>query len=147
METQNLQKHAKTYQCEICTFTSGNKKNYTLHLSTGKHLANINGDKGDCKSATFNCTLCKKQYNSRNGLWKHGKKCVIPSNTDNVVVCDSVNIEDPDAIQLHIFDKSSSSENKILTNLILELIKSNTEIQKQNNELQKQLLEVCKKNK
>ena len=144
METQNLHKLAKTYVCELCNFTSGNKNNYTLHLSTSKHLANAKGDGGDCKPATFNCTLCKKQYNSRNGLWKHAKKCVIPAKADNVILCDSVNIEDPEAIKLHILETSSSNENKILTNLILELIKSNTEIQKQNTELQKQLLDVCK---
>ena len=144
METQNLHKLAKTYVCELCNFTSGNKNNYTLHLSTSKHLANAKGDGGDCKPATFNCTLCKKQYNSRNGLWKHAKKCVIPAKADNVILCDSVNIEDPEAIKLHILETSSSNENKILTNLILELIKSNTEIQKQNNEFQKQILEVCK---
>ena len=139
-----MQKLAKKYVCELCNFTSGNKNNYTLHLSTSKHLANAKGDGGDCKPATYNCTLCKKQYNSRNGLWKHAKKCVMPANNDNVIICDSVNIQDPEAIQLHILETSASSENKILTNLILELIKSNTEIQKQNTELQKQVLEVCK---
>jgi hypothetical protein len=136
METQNLQKNAKKYVCELCAFTSSNKNNYTLHLSTGKHLANIKGDGGDCKPATFNCTLCKKQYNSRNGLWKHAKKCIMPSNTDNIIICDSLNIEDPEAIQLHISETSSSNENKVL-NIVLELMKSN-------NELQKQILDVCK---
>jgi hypothetical protein len=136
METQNLHKLAKTYVCELCNFTSGNKNNYTLHLSTNKHLANANGDGGDCKPATFNCTLCKKQYNSRNGLWKHAKKCVMPAKVENVIICDSVNIEDPEAIQLHILETSSSNENKIL-NLVLELMKSN-------NEMQKQILDVCK---
>lgn len=151
MEMQNLQKLAKKYVCELCNFTSGNKNNYTLHLSTSKHLANAKGDGGDFKPATYNCTLCKKQYNSRNGLWKHAKKCVMPANNDNVIICDSVNIEDPEAIQLHILETSSSSENKILTNLILEMIKSNNELQKQhsemhkqNTELQKQLIDVCK---
>ena len=136
MEMHNLQKLARKYVCELCSFTSGNKKNYTLHLSTSKHLANTKGDGGDCKPATFDCTLCKKQYNSRNGLWKHAKKCVMQANNDNIIICDSLNIEDPEAIQLHILEKSSSNEDKIL-NLVLELMKSN-------NELQKQVLEVCK---
>jgi predicted RNase H-like nuclease (RuvC/YqgF family) len=46
---------------------------------------------------------------------------------------------------------SSSSEIKALTNLVLEMVKSNTELQKQQNELQKQnsdlqkqVLDVCK---
>ena len=144
MELQNLQKHAKKYGCELCNFTSGNKNNYTLHLSTSKHLANAKGDGGDNKTATYNCTLCKKQYNSRNGLWKHAKKCIMPSKTENVIITDSEDLDYTaiESIQLHITEPSN--ENKILANLIAELIKSNTEMYKQNNELQKQILEVCK---
>ena len=134
---QKMQKLAKNYVCELCNFTSFNKKNYTLHLSTRKHLANVKSDVGDCKPVALSCTLCKKQYNSRNGLWKHAKKCVMPSNTDNVIIDNTVNLQQPEAIQLHILEHSSSNETKILTNLVLELIKSN-------NELQKQLIDVCK---
>ena len=134
---QKMQKLAKNYVCELCNFTSFNKKNYTLHLSTRKHLANVKSDVGDCKPVALSCTLCKKQYNSRNGLWKHAKKCVMPSNTDNVIIDNTVNLQQPEAIQLHISETSSSNETKILTNLVLELIKSN-------NELQKQVIEVCK---
>ena len=134
---QKMQKLAKNYVCELCNFTSFNKKNYTLHLSTRKHLANVKSDVGDCKPVALSCTLCKKQYNSRNGLWKHAKKCVMPSNTDNVIIDNTVNLQQPEAIQLHISETSSSNETKILTNLVLELIKSN-------NELQKQLIDVCK---
>ena len=145
-----MQKLAKKYVCELCNFTSFNKKNYTLHLSTRKHLANVKSDIGECKPVALSCTLCKKQYNSRNGLWKHAKKCVIPSNTDNVIIDNSVNLQQPESIQLHI-SESSSNETKILTNIILELIKSNnenhkqqTEMHKQNTELQKQLIDACK---
>ena len=99
---QKMQKLAKNYVCELCNFTSFNKKNYTLHLSTRKHLANVKSDVGDCKPVALSCTLCKKQYNSRNGLWKHAKKCVMPSNTDNVIIDNMVNLQQPESIQLHI---------------------------------------------
>jgi len=132
---QKMQKLAKKYVCELCNFTSFNKKNYTLHLSTRKHLANVKSDIDECKPVALSCTLCKKQYNSRNGLWKHAKKCVIPSNTDNVIIDNTVNLQQPESIQLHI-SESSSNETKVL-NLILELMKNN-------NELQKQILDVCK---
>jgi len=83
------------------------------------------------------CSKCNKIYESRSGLWRHQKTCgVIEKKADNVILCDSVNIEDPEAIKLHILETSSSNENKIL-NLVLELMKSN-------NEMQKQILDVCK---
>jgi len=68
----------------------------------------------------------------------------MPANNDNVIICDSVNIEDPETIQLHILETSSSNENKILTNLILEMIKSNNELQKQHSEMHKQNTELQK---
>jgi len=86
------------------------------------------------------CSKCNKSYESRSGLWRHQKTCtVIDNKSDNVIICDSVNLDDlkdPESIQLHILEKSSSNEDKIL-NLVLELMKSN-------NELQKQILDVCK---
>jgi hypothetical protein len=41
---------------------------------------------------------------------------------------------------------SSSNEIKALTELVLELVKNNTELQKQNQDFQKQVLEICKNN-
>jgi hypothetical protein len=128
-------KTANKFICEPCDFKCSKKSNYTTHLTTSKHIANISGDKGDVKQSTFDCDICKKQYNSRNGLWKHAKKCVI---------------EEKNEIITHVFD-ASSNEIKLLTNLVLEMVKSNSELQtqyteviKNNTELQKQLLDVCK---
>jgi hypothetical protein len=56
-------------------------------------------------------------YNTNSGLWKHVKKC---SKT-------------PDILQ----QSTSDIELKTLTTMVVELIKSNTD-------LQKQMLEVCK---
>lgn len=114
--------------CELCNFTSANKNNYTLHLATKKHLDNKKGDK---KLSTYNCTQCQKQYNSRNGLWKHAKKCVIP--IDNTTI-------------IHEPKHTASNEITVLTNLVLDLVKSNNELQKQHTELQKQFIDLLHKN-
>ncbi len=39
---------------------------------------------------------------------------------------------------------SSQNEIKVLTGLVIEVIKTNTDLQKQNQELQKQMIDVCK---
>ena len=137
METDLMPKNAVIYTCKNCYFKCSKKSNYDKHLTTLKHLANETGGPGDGKNAAFFCNNCDRQYVSRNGLWKHTKKC-------------SYAESEHDTITNHVFDPSST-EIKVLTNLVLEMVKSNTELQKQNNEIQKQnselqkhVLDVCK---
>jgi len=159
------------FTCEKCQTITNNKKDYKKHLLTSKHLKMGNPQqilqKKEKKSPLLNCSNCLKQYESRSGLWRHRRVCATtyddPGNVisteitlaadeneragdenENAIVCAT------DAIQLHIFDKSSN-EIKVLTNLVLEIVKSNnelqkqnTEIQKQHTELQKQIIDVCK---
>ena len=60
------------FYCEKCDFDTCNKKDYTRHLKTKKHLSN-----------DFQCTLpkkthydcsCGKSYKHHSGLWRHKKK-------------------------------------------------------------------------
>ena len=84
---------------------------------------------------TFTCK-CGKNYANNSGLWKHAKKCNI----------NNINIEIKEITEQKIFDKDLD-----LKQLILEIFKSNNEmqkqqfeLQKQTNELQKQMIDVCK---
>ena len=135
----NCPKTFPKFRCELCKTETNNKKDFNKHLLTRKHMKHeipTQIEKLE-KSPLLECSKCNKKYETRSGLWKHQKTCsVLEKKTENVIICDSVNIEDPEAIKLHILETSSSSETKVL-NLILELMKSN-------NELQKQILDVCK---
>jgi len=118
------------YICELCDIKTSNKKDYNIHLLTRKHLNNSNPQhlatniKNNSQiPQTLLCMVCNKRYDSRSGLWRHQKKCKEPVNNNNS-------------------NSSMNDENTILTeldmkSLIVELVKSNTE-------LQKQMLEVCK---
>jgi hypothetical protein len=143
METNLMQVNAAIFVCKFCDFKCCKKSNFNTHLTTRKHLANTNGDKGDAKNALLICSTCNKTYASRNGLWKHAKKCHLS---------DVHSLDEEETITPHMLD-SSSSEIKALTNLVLEIVKSNTEmqkqhyeLQKQNSDLHKQVLDVCKNN-
>jgi hypothetical protein len=130
------------YRCEKCKTETNSKKDFNKHLLTRKHTKlghpqPVNVGNSNINIPLIVCSKCNKIYESRSGLWRHQKTCgVIEKKAENVILCDSVNIEDPEAIKLHILENSSSNENKIL-NLVLELMKSN-------NEMQKQILDVCK---
>jgi hypothetical protein len=112
------------YSCLCCDYSTSRYSQYTRHLTTDKHLKYS-------KSTTFNhsellvpkhftCNNCNKKYKDRSGLWKHSKICTI-------------NIEPQTS------NEPPQEDVKGLTSLILELMKSNTE-------LQKQLVDVCKNN-
>ena len=98
---------------------------------TSKHKKNILGNKGDINNAkkcliNYKCINCNKIYQSRNGLWKHKKICIISNSKDNIN---------------HEEDEKNNILN--LTNIVLEVVKNNSELVKQNQELQTQLVKTC----
>ena len=155
--SQRINTTSPVFRCENCNIETSNKKDFNKHLLTRKHTKlghqqQPGWDKSTEKSPLIVCSKCNKSYESRSGLWRHKKTCTLIDNkADNVIIDNTVNLQQPEAIQLHISETSSSNETKILANIILELIKSNnenhkqqTEMHKQTTELQKQLIDACK---
>ena len=139
------QKPQSKFICEECDYLTSNKKDYNKHLDTRKHLCNINSN--NCNPINpqieiLACLNCEKIYKSRVGLWRHKKICVKP---ENITLDININSSEPttdashNVIQLLIDEnKEFKNENKEFKNMIMELVKSN-------NELQKQMIEVCLK--
>ena len=101
--TENNHKN-HCYNCNICSFISNNKKDYTRHLITAKHnilteltntenmLTNTESMLTNTESVLTNthlhiCKICNKKYKSRVGLWKHNKIC-IPIDNINITTLD-----------------------------------------------------------
>ena len=116
------------FSCEKCDFTCSKKGDWKRHLLTSKHKLMYNVTKCDeilhKNIKAYMCENCAKQYNSRNGLWSHKKKCTIVQSSEN-------NEIKPDIVDLLM------NENKEFKNVIIDLMKSNQD-------LQKQMLDVCK---
>jgi hypothetical protein len=118
MATKSCDLVAQRFCCKICDYKTSKKSSYEKHLSTSKHTNATN----DYNNTTKNCEKvskdyicnCGKKYSHHSSLWKHEKKCNVKETDFN---------DEPQEIS----DKK----------LILELLKSN-------NELQKQILELCK---
>ena len=122
MENEKNEKNECLYMCQLCDFKCCYLSDWNRHIKTRKHLISqngnnleINGTKLDEKNDSQQCEICKKEYKSLSGLWKHKKKCA----ENNIV-------------------DSSYNEIKTLTNLVLEVVKQNQELINQNNEFQKQ---------
>ena len=130
-----MPKNATEFVCENCDFKCCKKSNYENHILTKKHINKTTYNENNSKS--YPCE-CGKIYNFRSSLFNHKKTC----NNLNPLINENILVATQDA---------SANEIKILTSLVLEVVKSNTELQKQsqelqkqNQDLQKQVLDVCK---
>jgi hypothetical protein len=103
-------------------------------LTTDKHnlgeASTFFNQKVPKSSNLFNCE-CGKTYKDKSGLWRHKKKC------------ESVYFDNNDDNSDTNEDKSESDV-KLLTNMVLEVVKQNKELVSQNQELQKHMIELCK---
>jgi hypothetical protein len=141
MENWNPSKNAENavFECKFCNFKCSKQSNYIKHVQTKKHVYRVSGNKMEqihkSKNANFICE-CGKKYLTKSGLWKHNQKC--EQFNEHIDIVDSNDIID-------------NSNVKILTNMVLEIVKQNKELVEQNNEAQKQnqdlinkLYEICK---
>ena len=136
--TEKSQKISKLLLCVTCDYSTCKPTEYKKHLLTNKH----NTSTHPALEKEYICD-CGKKYNHRASLFNHKKKCLIPEDEPIVVA---------------VVD-SSANELKLLTNLVIELVKGNTELlksnteivksnndlQKQSTEIQKQVIDVCQK--
>ena len=116
-------KNAKTFHCELCDFLCSKNSDYNRHLVTAKHL-NANSVNPDANIGVSHiCSKCNHEFKHASSLSRHKKKC---------------EIKNPPEVkkETKLYEKDDN-DMKMLTTLILELVKSNTD-------LQKQMMEVCK---
>ena len=141
-------KIANIFGCEICYYKCSKQSDYKKHLLTRKHksLTSFNTDLTQKPSVIHKCATCNKIYKSRVGLWYHKNKCNMLCVTEmQPVEMQPVEMQPVEIQPVEIQPVTKTIDDFInLTNLVLEVVKSNNELQKQNNEMQKQLLNVCK---
>jgi hypothetical protein len=132
METlgdKNQLNSAFKFYCEKCDYGTYKKCNYDTHLASGKHkkvTTRLHMGQKAAKnqpdtSDTFICS-CGKQYQHRQGLWRHKKNC-----SNDIIKCkDDLN------------DQSKQQQ------LIEYLLKENSEFKQLMIEQNKQMIELAK---
>jgi hypothetical protein len=137
-EINNSPKLAKKFSCKCCNYGCSKESDYKKHLATRKHEKLINDNRPITeKPQKFICSLCSKEYKSNVGLWKHKKICkeVKPVTTSPIYMTQAASITQ---------SASMPPDVTFFTNLVLEVVKNNAELQKQNQDFQKQMLEIYK---
>jgi hypothetical protein len=132
LPTNEILEKSDKYNCKSCDFNCSKKSNYDKHVATLKHQNKVEEYKNDIikmvkknPSNQYNYTCeCGKKYNYYSGLWRHKKKCVAPPVNNEI-------INETNVVELLI------QENKDFKNLIIEMMKSNTD-------LQTKMMDMCK---
>ena len=78
MIAEKIPKIPKIFECEMCEYSTCNKKDYKKHLSTSKHKMVINGNKMVIEKSqnpqhNFDC-ICGKSYKHNSGLKLHSNR-------------------------------------------------------------------------
>ena len=113
------------YFCKFCDFKCFKKNDWTRHIMTPKHMKNDAKDytklhQKDNKNL-YKC-VCGKEYKHRQGLWKHKQTC-------NFKVEENEENEEKQIIK-KLNEIKNDNEITQLTNLVLEMVKQNSELQK-----------------
>jgi hypothetical protein len=127
MGNEKTPKNAELFYCEFCDFKCCKQSDWNRHSMRAKHKYyendNKNGNNGNeifSKNATPNYICdCGKTYKHSSGLSRH-------KNANNCL-----------SIQTNNYSREHVTEVKILTNLVLEVVKQNQELINQHNETQK----------
>ena len=132
MDYKKTPKNAKNFNCENCDFSCSKKSEWERHLTTGKHQKQAEEDGMDYKKTPKNATPyncdCGKKYKHRQGLWKHQKICKVYDDKINVEI------------------REGKNDIKLLTDLVLDVVKKNQELTSQNQELTSKIVDICKNN-
>jgi len=137
--SQNI---APVFVCELCDYSTSRQSDYDKHVLTAKHS---NTYTYLHKSRTISPTQykcdCGKEYVHRQSLYTHKKKCTMDQSQSNNY--HQINIDDDDTpsenmiISTSINTSMSTHDIHQLTNLVIEVVKNNSEFQKQ-------MLDMCK---
>ena len=72
------------FSCKNCDYYTDKKSSYKNHLKSNKHKMVTNGlQMGQNYAETYFICSCGKQYQHRQGLWRHKKKCSELTNLKN----------------------------------------------------------------
>ena len=138
-----IPKNPLIFQCKNCDYDTFSKKDYLKHVQTKKHISLSNPNKSEQKSQKipknpkfqndkiYEC-ICGKMYSHKSTLCGHKKRCTFIETY--TIGNDAENLNEND----------TEYDIKLLSNLVLEVVKQNKELMKENNDFKEMVFELCK---
>jgi len=120
----------KSFNCTICTYTTERKSSYDKHLLTSKHI-NANISLTQANRSIFKCQTCLQTFKHAPSLSRHKRNCFKDEGKTVEPITHSLNTITDNFLELKQF--------------MVEIVRSNSELQKQCFDMQKQVLDVCQK--
>ena len=135
MSIKKVPKSSSLCVCEICNYSTSRKSQYVRHLATDKHNINVLAINGNDLAIVkvpndYICTLCTKTYKDPSGLWRHKKKCKLLTHTcksEEQII--KINNEPADKELIMILIKENSDLKHMMLetqNMMMEVIKTGT---------------------
>jgi len=131
MTTNLSYKNPSLFYCEVCNYSTSYTKDYKKHTLTKKHINNVNNIHDNANILNikkYECINCNKLFNDRAGLWRHNKNCV--SKKKNMTTAEDL---DESKEKIDFINKDE---------LILMILKQNSEILKENSDLRKEQTDI-----
>jgi hypothetical protein len=133
MFTKKTPKNAKLYECKKCNFNCSKKSDWDRHIFTRKHINTYTYLQKNAinPSKIYICKNCDKAYSFRQSLYTHNKKCILPKNillNEQKKIDEMGEIGEIGEIVEMVETNNEKHEIKILTNLVMQLVKSNSEL-------------------
>jgi len=121
-EIKKLKKNLHKFVCEMCDFKCIMKCDWNRHITRAKHIKNENGNilETNLDKKTYIC-ICGKKYANSSGLWKHNKVCKTEVENNNKPF-------------------------EITNEVIMNILKQNSEFQQVLLEQNKTIIELSKNN-
>ena len=134
MTNATVAKSCFKFFCDFCNYGTSRKSSIDKHYSTSQHKLRTNTNEMLQKVANDYSCDCGKNYKHASSLWNHKKKCDKINNDNN-----NDNDNDNDTI-----DSNNNSKNNDLVidkELVMTILKQNSDIMKENSELKNMMLE------
>ena len=125
--TNFKQKISNNYCCEKCNYITHDTNNTDIHMMTAQKQTELNGIEIKHKlSNQYCCEICNRLYATAAGLWKHKQKCKI-------------------AYNIEVKEHEGKADEPTDKDLIMMVIKQNTELIKENSDLKTMMVEQSNK--
>ena len=97
MTNEKNAKNAELYVCQLCDFQCSKQSNYTIHLSTAKHLRLLYPTNNTLKNAKIYKCICGNEYKHNPSLYKHKQTCseIADANYKNKIIEDLLKQNNP----------------------------------------------------